>query len=129
MQKATTYDLPALNANPVTVKCTMVTRRMLVQESGLSAAFQGITMRLGVSSGFGQVTWGDWFTIPPSELLEPYVIEGAPGDRDPHAPPLGNGGSYPFPCAPGGPVTTGTPVFQATSATATPTAIVVTEQN
>lgn len=129
MQKVTTYNLPALNANPVTVRCTMVTRKMSVQESAAADAnFQGVTMRLGVSNGFGQVTWGDWFTIAKDALLEPYVIEGAPNDHDPNAPPLGNGGSSPYPVSPGGPVTQGTPVFQATSATATPTTIMVTEQ-
>lgn len=129
MQKATTYNLPAAGQPPLVIRCTMVTRQMFVQESGLSAAFQGITLQLLTSNGFGRVTAGDAFTIPPSELLEPYLIAGAPNDHDPHAPPIGNGGSSPNPVSPGGPVTQGTPVFQATSATATPTTIVVTEWN
>lgn len=129
MQKATTYELPVAGAAPLVIRCTMVTRQMFVQESGLAADFQGITLQLLQPKGFGQVAAGDQFTIPPTELLEPYLIAGAPGDHDPHAPPIGNGGSSPNPVSPGGPVTQGTPVFQATSATATATKIVVTEWN
>jgi hypothetical protein len=129
MQKATTYDLPAAGSAPVVVRCTQVTRRMLVQESGVAADFQGITMALLTPNGFGKYMVGDEFTIPPSELLEPYLIAGAALDHDPHGFPIGNGGSYPDPVSPGGPVTQGTVVFQATSATATPTKIVVTEWN
>lgn len=129
MQRATTYNLPAAGSAPVVVRCTMVSRQMFVQESGLDAAFQGITMALLTPLGFGKVAVGDTFTIPPAELLEPYLIAGAPNDHDPNAPPIGNGGSSPNPVGPGGPVTLGTPIFQATSATSTPTTIVVTEWN
>ncbi len=128
-QKATIYDLPAAGSAPVVVRCTQVSRQMFVQESGLAADFQGITMSLLTPKGFGKYDVGNTFTIPPSELLEPYLIAGAPGDRDPYAPPIGNGGSSPNPVSPGGPVTEGTVIFQATSATATPTTIVVTEWN
>ena len=131
MQKVTTYVLPAAGGVPVVVRCTMVTRKMSVQEDGRANAgvFQGLILQLLTSNGFGDLSVGDSFAIPPNQLLEPYVIEGAPSDRDPNAPPLGNGGSSPYPCAPGGPITHGTPVFQATSASANPTTIVVTEQN
>ena len=129
MQKVTTYDLPAAGAAPLVIRCTMITRQMLVQESGLDAAFQGMVIQLLTSTGFGVVAVGDAFTIPPSENLQPYLIAGAPNDHDPNAPPIGNGGSGGVPVAPGGPVTLGTPIFQATSATATPTTIAVTESN
>lgn len=129
MQKATTYNLPALGGMPVVVRCTMVSRQMFVQESGLDASFQGITMAMLTPQGFGNMAVGNTFTIPPAELLEPYLIAGAPNDHDPNAPPLGNGGSYPNRVGPGGPVTQGTPIFQATSATGNPTTIVVTEWN
>ena len=129
MQKTTTYNLPAAGSAPVVVRCTLLSRQMFVQESGVATDFQGMTMQLLTSLGFGQVAVGGAFTVPPTELLEPYLIAGAPNDHDPYAPPIGNGGSYPNPVGPGGPVTQGTPIFQATSATATPTTIVVTEWN
>ncbi len=129
MQRATTYNLPAAGSAPVVVRCTMVSRQMFVQESGLDAAFQGITMALLTPLGFGKVAVGDTFTIPPTELLEPYLIAGAPNDHDPNAPPIGNGGSSPNPVGTGGPVTLGTPSCPATSAPATATTNGGTEGN
>lgn len=132
MQKASLYNLPANGGNPVVIRCTMVTRKALMQEdaSGNGGVFQGIRYQLPQSiNGFGQVTWGPWIEVPPNELLEPVVFEGAPGDRDPHAPPIGNGGSYPYPVAPGGPVTLGTPLCQATSVSANAITVNVTEWN
>lgn len=134
MQKVSIYNLPAAgSANPTTVRCTMVTRKMAVTEDGSANAgvFQGVMYRLPLpnSLAFGDTQWGPWATVPPNELLEPIIFEGAPNDHDPNAPPIGNGGSSPYPVAPGGPVTLGTVIFQATSMTANPTTVNVTEWN
>ena len=131
MQKVRLIQIPANGGVPVVVRCSMVTRKMTVQEdmSGNAGVFQGIRYQLLQPCGFGIITGSDWIEVSPNELLEPIVFEGAPNDHDPNAPPLGNGGSFPNPVGPGGPVTLGTPIFQVTSAGGNPTAIEVTEWN
>ena len=72
------------------------------------------------------------YVVEPLQTLafgngEPILIEGYPGDHPPNTAPLGNGGSYPNPVCPGGPVTDGTPILQIKSATANATTINITE--
>lgn len=132
MQRATTYAIPAEGGNPVILRCTMVTRKVAIVEdaSGNGGVMQGLRYQLPQSiNGFGVVTWGDWIEVPPSDSLEPIIITGGPDDHDPTAPPVGNGGSYPYPVSPGGPVTLGTPICQITSLGANATVVAVTEWN
>ena len=79
------------------------------------------------TSGYKRV-----YVVEPLQTLafgngEPILIEGYPGDHPPNTAPLGNGGSYPNPVCPGGPVTDGTPILQIKSATANATTINITE--
>lgn len=127
--------LPARGGVPVVVRCSFVSSRMLVQEDGSANAGvqQGIAISLlyptSADSPTPALEWtvGPQFVIAPANSLEPFLIAGYPGDHPPNTVPIGNGGSFPYPCAPGGPVTHGTPVFQATSGSATPTVIDVIE--
>jgi hypothetical protein len=72
------------------------------------------------------------YVVEPTQTLafgngEPILIEGYPGDHPPNTAPIGNGGSYPNPVCPGGPVTDGTPILQIISNTADATTINITE--
>ncbi len=109
---------------------------MEVQEDGSANAgvAQGIIYQLfqplktaSATQGVGDLAPGDVIQLAPG--FEPLVIAGHPNDHSPTKEPIGNGGSDPHPVAPGGPVTHGTKIFQATSATASATSIDVTEWN
>jgi hypothetical protein len=133
MQKARVIQVPANNQPPIVVRCTLVTRRMQFQEDASvnNGAEQGLVYALltSDSSSLGGYTAGPDVSIPPDLELEPVVIEAHPNDHSPDAEPIGNGGSFPYPVAPGGPITTGTVIFRVRSLTNTPTAINVTEWN
>jgi hypothetical protein len=124
-----TFVVPALGGVPVVVRCSFTSSRMLVQEAVAgTATVPAIQTGLSISllypnsntSNNPALEWtvGPPFIIPGGENLEPFLIAGYPGDHPPNTVPIGNGGSFPYPCAPGGPVTLGTPVFQVTSALA-----------
>lgn len=116
------YAVPALGAAPLVIRCTKVTSKMVVEETPTNNDFQGLSGNRLKALAFGAV-----FVEPLFATTAPIVIEGYPGDHPPHTVPIGNGGSSPLPVGPGGPVTMGTKVLQLTSATATPTNVLVTE--
>lgn len=123
MQKTTQYNLPAAGAAPVIIRTTQVSSRLLLQEDGAAAggAVQGFIYWPLTPLGSGLNKVGPKITVAPQQ--EPVLIAGYPGDHPPNQDPIGNGGSSPFPVGPGGPVTLGTAICQATSATATPTVV------
>ena len=127
-QVTNVYALAAAGGAPLVIRCTRLTSRMEIQESVQTAAeCEGIEYSLLTPTQFGKFTVGPVVSVPPSQSLEPIVVAGYPGDHPPHTVPIGNGGSSPYPVAPGGPVTQGTVVLQATSASASTTSIAVTE--
>jgi hypothetical protein len=125
--------IPAAGGNPVVVRCKITSSRMTVQEDGASNAGQQQGLIINIltptsSDSANAWTVGPAIQIPPNLSLEPFLIAGYPGDHPPNTVPIGNGGSSPYPCAPGGPVTHGTPMFQVTSA-GLATSIDVTENS
>ena len=126
MQKVTQYTAPKDSDPPVLVRCTQVSSRMQIQEDAATlAAMQGFIYALAYLKGGGDIVWSDDVTVPPQ--LEPTLIAGYPGDHPPNTVPIGNGGSAPYPVAPGGPVTQGTVICRVRSATGSATTINVTE--
>lgn len=122
MQKATKYAAGANGGAWTVIRCTMVSSRLLLQEdSTTDAGLQGYTYELATMDGQGNATYGPAINVPPQ--LDPTLIAGYPGDHPPNTVPIGNGGSSPYPCAPGGKVTHGTIICRVTSATATPTVV------
>lgn len=128
MQKTTQYNAPAAGGNPVVIRCTQVSSRMSLQEDapgGEAYVFQGFIYQLATMLGNGTYSLGPAIHVAPTE--EPVTIAGYPGDHPPNTVPIGNGGSSPFPVCPGGPVTHGTVICVATSATGTAIVIDATE--
>ena len=131
MQTVSQYALNVKGGAWTEIRCTLgATVRMTVAEDGgvNAGALQGIIYQLARNSG-GDLTWGPSIQVAASVVGEPFTIAGNPEDHAPHKEPIGTGGSNPYPVAPGGPVTHGTIIFRATSATATPTTIDVTEND
>lgn len=136
MQKVRKLAVPAAGAAPLVVRCTMVTTRMEIREdaSANAGVAQGLIYQLyqplkvaSANQGVGELAPGDTIQVLPGS--EPIVIAGHLVDHSPHKEPIGNGGSAPFPVAPGGPVTHGTKIIQLTSASGNATSIDVTEWN
>lgn len=128
MQKVTQYALNAVGGAWTLIRCTQVSSRMLLQEdSATNAGLQGIAYQMAIPQGDGTFDYGPTLLVPPQ--LEPTLIAGYPGDHPPNTVPIGNGGSYPYPVAPGGPVTHGTIICRATSASATATTVDVIENS
>jgi hypothetical protein len=124
----TTYALAAAGGAVVIVRCTRLTSRMTVKESvAANADVQGLIYNLLTPTGFGVNVVGDEVIVPPDFEPEEILLAGYPGDHPPNTVPIGNGGSGGQPVGPGGPETVGTAIAQFTSASATPTEIVVTE--
>jgi hypothetical protein len=126
--------LPAAGGVPVVIRCTMLTVEMRIQEdSSVNGGIpQGLIYWLLTPTQFGQYKIGPPVEIIPTAAtsdFEPLLILGHTNDHNPTREPMGNGGSAPFPVCPGGPVTRGTVIVQMTSASATPTAVNVTEWN
>lgn len=137
-QKVRVIPVPAAGGVPVVIRCTQVTTRMTIQESTATEATapagntatvpaQGLVISLLTPEANNLPN--SWTVGPALNIFaffEPFVVAGYPGDHPPNTVPIGNGGSFPYPCAPGGPVTTGTPICQVTSG-GTATDIIVTE--
>lgn len=141
----------ALNANGgafTLVRCSLgATDKMKIVEDGASngGVQQGLVYNLLRIPFPGEVVapanqlivqdqsgYRRQYVVEPLQTLafgngEPILIEGYPGDHPPNTAPIGNGGSYPLPVCPGGPVTDGTPILQIKSATANATTINITE--
>lgn len=132
-QKVTTYNVPAAGGVPTVIRCTQTTVEMhIVEDSNANAGVQqGYIYQTLTSQGqptLASYKVGTAITVNKSiSATTPLVITSGPNDHHPHRLPIGTGGSSPNPVCPGGPVTTGTPVLQITSATATPTTVDVTE--
>ena len=124
----TAYTAPAAGSAPLVVRCTRVTSRMtFVEANATNTGPFGLIYNLLTALPFGKYTVGPTVMIPAQYEPEPTLIAGYPGDHPPNTVPIGNGGSGGQPVAPGGPETLGTPIFQVTSASATPTTVLVTE--
>lgn len=113
------------------IRCSKTSSRMEIFEAGdQNGGFQqGLTYQLLTpKSADAASAWtaGPAVNVPPNLSLEPILIAGYPGDHPPNTVPIGNGGSSPYPCAPGGPVTLGTPIVQIKSL-GLATNVVVTE--
>jgi hypothetical protein len=127
-QVQNTYAVPAAGAAAVIIRCTRVSSRMTIKESvATNALVQGLAYNLLYPQGFGRNLVGPLVVVPPDFEPEDILIAGYPGDHPPNTVPIGNGGSGGQPVGPGGPATLGTAIAQVTSASATPTEIVVTE--
>jgi hypothetical protein len=122
--------VPAAGSAPAVIRCTQVSTRMSIKESAAADAdLQGLVYQPLTPLPFGQVTAGAAVNVPPQFEPRDILVAGYPGDHPPNTVPIGNGGSGGQPVGPGGPATLGTPIVQVTSATATPTSVVVTEWN
>lgn len=133
MQKTRVINVPAAGGVPVVIRCTMLTEAMTIQEDGsANNGFQQglIYNMLTPMSSATRTSWtvGSAIQIPPNVSLEPIIFQSKRNDHSPNRQPIGNGGSSPYPVCPGGPVTTGTPICQVTSASALATVIDVTEE-
>jgi hypothetical protein len=127
-QVTNTYAVPAVGGAAVVIRCTRVTSRMTMKESVATiAAVQGLAWNQLYPQGFGRNLVGPLILVPPDFEPPEILLAGYPGDHPPNTVPIGNGGSGGQPVGPGGPATLGTAVAQVTSASATPTEIVVTE--
>lgn len=130
-QRVSLYVLPAVGGAPVVIRCTQVTSRMEIIEDGTltTGTMQGLQGSFLTPNGQGGWTVGGVTDFPPNanNEQEPILIAGYPGDHPPNTVPIGNGGSAPYPVAPGGPVTHGTPIIQLTSMTAEPVQVRVAE--
>ncbi len=123
-----TYAVPAAGGGPVVIRCTRLSSRMTIKESvAANDDVQGLIYNLLTPLPFGQVTVGPAIDVPPDFEPEEILVAGYPGDHPPNTVPIGNGGSGTQPVGPGGGTSQGTPILQVTSASATPTEIVVTE--
>lgn len=126
------------------VRCSLGgTTKMKIVEDGASngGVQQGLQYNLLRLPNAGEVGtllvvdrsgYSRLYVVEPTQTLpfgngEPILIEGYPGDHPPNTAPIGNGGSYPNPMCPGGPVTDGTPLLQIISNTADATTINITE--
>src|SRR5580658_6612419 len=122
--------VPAAGSAPVVIRCSQLSTRMTIKESAAADDdVQGLIYSLLTPLPFGQVTVGPVVSVPPDFEPKEILVAGYPGDHPPNTVPIGNGGSGGQPVSPGGPETLGTPIVQVTSATATPTSVVVTEWN
>jgi hypothetical protein len=89
----------------------------ITEDVATDAARQGLIAQNLTSTGastVGSYTVGPTYDVTPDQ--EPLVFAGYPGDHPPNTVPIGTGGSSPNPVGPGGPVTSGTPIVQLTSA-------------
>ena len=131
--------IPASTGVPTVIRCTRVTSRMQIVEDGAANAGvqQGLTYQQltpnsttapQTAANPNEWTVGPAIQIPPNVSLEPIIFQSKRNDHSPNRQPIGNGGSSPYPVCPGGPVTTGTPICQVTSASALATVIDVTEE-
>jgi hypothetical protein len=122
------YAVPAAGGAPVVIRCTQVSSRMTIKESvDTDAEVQGLIYSLLKPQPFGKFIVGPVVSVPPDFEPKEILVAGYPGDHPPNTVSIGNGGSGGQPVGPGGPPTIGVPVVQVTSATATPTSVVVTE--
>ncbi len=132
MQRTRVISVPASTGTPVVIRCTQVSSRLTIQEDGSanSGTAQGLIYSVLTPTGSASAnawTVGAAVQVSPALSTEPILVAGYPGDHPPNTVLIGNGGSYPYPVCPGGPVTHGTPIVQVTSASGNATVIDVTE--